>query len=82
MNNRPVGGRSSERYPHSIDMMMMMIIIIMVHWVATLYSLARGYHLEKNIVSIIMATCKTTQIHNPQDYSSAHLVTFDKRHYK
>jgi hypothetical protein len=64
MNNRPVGGSSSERYSHSIDMMMMMmliiIVIIMVHWVATLCSLARGYHLEKNIVSIFMATCKTT----------------------
>jgi hypothetical protein len=30
MNNRPVGGRSSETCSHPIDMMMMMIIIIMI----------------------------------------------------
>jgi hypothetical protein len=30
MNNRLVGGRSSEKYSHPIDMMMMMMIIIII----------------------------------------------------
>jgi hypothetical protein len=30
MNNRPVGGRSSETCSHPIDMMMMIIIIMII----------------------------------------------------
>jgi hypothetical protein len=30
MNNRLVGGRSSEKYSHPIDMMMMIIIMVTI----------------------------------------------------